>query len=184
METTFDRHDKMFLGLDGDTIAQRMRSILSYLFKLQRLAIMSAVVMVMVKTLITAAIIELNKILHDISLPVHHAPTGSATSTSSTPHPMERMIEQEERNVSASAPPISTTKGSHKKCAGMTADISQPHFQRDKRKKWRKCGRCDLYDTCHNAATCARAQQQLKNGVVKRPRGRPKGSGCGNVTTK
>jgi hypothetical protein len=83
------------------------------------------------------------------------------------------MTEQEEHNVLASAPPISTTKGSRKKCAGMTADIPQPHFQRDKRKKRRKCGRCGLYDTGHNAATCERAQQQLKNGVVKRPMWRP-----------
>jgi hypothetical protein len=77
------------------------------------------------------------------------------------------MTEQEDRNVSASAPPVSIRKGSHKKCAGMTADIPQPNFQHDKRKKWRKCGRCGLYDTGHNAAICERAQQQLKIGVVK-----------------
>jgi hypothetical protein len=35
METTFDRDDKMFLDSDGETTAQRMRSILSGLFKLK-----------------------------------------------------------------------------------------------------------------------------------------------------
>jgi hypothetical protein len=128
METTFDRHDKIFLDLDGDTTVQRMRSILSDLFKLQRSAIMLATAMEMVKTLITTIITELDKIPHDISLPVHRAPTSSAASTSNAPHPTERMIEQEEHNVLASAPPVSTTKGSHKKCAGMTANIPQPHF--------------------------------------------------------
>jgi hypothetical protein len=42
METVFDRHDKMSLGLDGDTKARQTRSILSDLFSLQRSAIMSA----------------------------------------------------------------------------------------------------------------------------------------------
>jgi hypothetical protein len=77
---------------------------------------------------------------------------------------------------------VSTTKGSRKKFARVIADIPQPHFQRDKRKKWRKCRRCGLYDMGHNAATCERAQQQLENSVVKRPRGRPRRGGCGNVT--
>jgi hypothetical protein len=85
METAFDRHDKMFLDPDEETTAQRMRSILLDLFKLQRSAIMSATAMERDKTLITAAITELDKITHDISLPMHRAPTAYATSTSSTP---------------------------------------------------------------------------------------------------
>jgi hypothetical protein len=85
METPFDRHDKMFLSPDGGTTAQRTRTILSDLFKLQRSAIKSAIAMERAKTLIVAAIIELDKIPHDVSLPVHHAPTTSAASTSSTP---------------------------------------------------------------------------------------------------
>jgi hypothetical protein len=140
-----------------DAIAQQTRSILSDLFKLQRSAIMSNTTMERAKTLIAAAVTELDKIPYDVSLPVHHAPIGSAASTSSTPHPAERMTEQQECNILASAPPVSTTKASSKKCAGMTVDIPQPHFQRDKRKKWRKCGSCGLYDTSHNAATCERA---------------------------
>jgi hypothetical protein len=184
MEIAFDRHDKMFLCPDGDTTAQWMRSILSDLFKLQRYAIMSATAMERAKTLIIAAITELDKIPHNVSLPMHCASTGSVASTSNTPHHAERMVEQEECNVSTSAPPVSTTKGGHRKCVGMTTNIPQPHFQCDKRKKQRKCGICGLYDTCHNAATCERAQQQLKNGVVKQPRGRSRGSGRGNATTK
>jgi hypothetical protein len=119
------------------------------------------------KTLIIDVIAELDKIPHDVSLPVHHAPTGSVASTWSTPHPAVRMTEQEEHNVSASAPPAFTTKGNHKTCVGITASIPQPHFQRDRRTKIRKCGRCGLYDTWHNVATCERVHQQLKNGVIK-----------------
>jgi hypothetical protein len=184
MGTPFDRHDKMYLGPDGETIAQWTRNIRSDLFMLQRSAIMCATAMERAKTLIATAIIELDKIPHDISLPVHRASTATAASTSSTPQSVERMTEEEEHNVSAFAPLVSTTKGSHKKYLGMIADISQPHFQRDKRKKRRKCGRCGMYDTSHNAVTCERAQQQLKNGVIKRPRGRPRGSGRVNATTE
>jgi hypothetical protein len=125
MEASFDRHDKMFLSPDGETTAQQTRTILSDLFKLQRSAIMFATAMERAKTLITAAIIELEKIPHDVSLPVHHAP---AASTSGTPQPTERMTEQEEHNVSTSAPPISTTKVIRKKYIGIIADIPQPHF--------------------------------------------------------
>jgi lipopolysaccharide biosynthesis regulator YciM len=81
IETTFDRYEKMFLGLDEDTTTQQARSILSYLFKLQRSAIMSTTAMERVKTLSTAAITEHDKIPHDVSLPVYHTPTSSATST-------------------------------------------------------------------------------------------------------
>jgi hypothetical protein len=142
METAFDRHDKMFLGPDGDTTTQRMICMLSDIFKLQRSAIMYGTIMGRAKTLIAATITELFKIPHDVSLSVHCAPIGSAASTSSTPHPAERMTAQEERNVSTSTPPVSTIKGSCKKCAWMTADIPQHHFQHEKGKKRRKCGRC------------------------------------------
>jgi hypothetical protein len=54
---------------------------------------MSTTIMKNAKTLITYAIIVLDKILHDVSLPIHHAPTGVATLTSSFPHHIERMIE-------------------------------------------------------------------------------------------
>jgi hypothetical protein len=181
IDTPFDRHDKIFLGPDEETTAQWTRTILSDLFKLQKSAIMSPTTMDRAKNLIATTITELDKIPHDVSLPVHRAPAAAA-STSNTPQPTERMTKQEEHNVSASAPPVSTTKGSRKKYAGVIADIPQPHFQWDKRKKRRKCGRCDLYDTGHNAATCERAKQQLENSVVKRPRGRLRGGGRGNAT--
>jgi hypothetical protein len=61
MEISFDRHDKIFLGLDGETTAQWMRSILSDLFKLQRSVIMSATATERAKTLIAATITELGK---------------------------------------------------------------------------------------------------------------------------
>jgi hypothetical protein len=54
---------------------------------------MPATAMERAKTLIADAIIELDKIPHNVSLPVHHGPTGSAASTLSTPHPVERMTE-------------------------------------------------------------------------------------------
>jgi hypothetical protein len=128
METPFDKHDKMFLGPDGETTAQQTRTILSDLFKLQRSAIMYVTIIERAKTLIAAAIIELDKIPHNVSLPVHRAPTAAAVSTSSTPQPAKGMTEQKEHNVSASTPFVSTTKSSHKKYAGMITDIPQPHF--------------------------------------------------------
>jgi hypothetical protein len=91
MDTPFDRHDKIFLGSNGETTAQRTRTIMSDLFKLQISAIMSATAMERAKNLIPAAITELDKIPHDVSLPVHRAP--AAASTSSTPQPAERMTE-------------------------------------------------------------------------------------------
>jgi hypothetical protein len=177
MDTPFNKHDKMFLGPDGETTAQWTRTIPSYLFKLQRSAIMSTTTIGRAKNLIASAITELDKIPHDVSLPVHRAPPATPASTSSTPQPAERMTEKEEHNVSASAPPVSTIKGNRKKYAGVIADIPQPHFQRNKRKKRRKCGRCGLYNTGHNAGTCERAQQQLKNSVVKQLRGGREGAG-------
>jgi hypothetical protein len=117
MDTPFDRYDEMFLGPDGETAAQQTRTIMSDLFNLQRSAIMSATAMKRAKNLIVDAITELDKIPHDVSLPVHRAPAAAA-STSSTPQPTERMTEKEEHNVSASAPPVSTTKGSRKNMQG------------------------------------------------------------------
>jgi hypothetical protein len=117
MDTPFDRHGKTFLGPDGETTTQRTRTILSDLFKLQRSAIMSATAMERVKNLIADAITELDKIPHDVSLPVHCTPATAAALTSSTSQPVKRMTEKEEHNVSASAPPVSTIKGICKKYA-------------------------------------------------------------------
>jgi hypothetical protein len=86
---------------------------------------MSAISMKRAKTLIPAAITELDKIPHGVSLPVHRAP---AASTSSNPQTAKRMTKQEEHNVSATAPLVSTTKGIRKKYVEMITDIPQSHF--------------------------------------------------------
>ena len=176
VETEFDRHDTMLFGPDGDTKARRARSILSDLFKLQWSAIMSETAMQTARSIISNAVNELDKIPHDVGLPMPSATVAAATAdtatdaapSSSSPH-----------QASATAPPISTTKGSHKKSTQVTEDTHIPHFDRDRRKKRRKCSKCGLYDTGHNAATCDKIQQQRGNGVTKRPRGRPRGSGRG-----
>lgn len=186
IETAFDRHDKMFLGPNGDTKARRTRSILSELFRFQRSAVMSEQAMQKAREILENGIAMLDKIPQDISVPIHHAATSTAAPTSSFANNTEGMAEQESASappVSASAPPVSTTKGSRKNSA-VTGDIPQPHFQRDRRKKSRRCGRCGLYDTGHNAATCERAQQELENVPIKRPRGRPRGSGRGRGIEK
>jgi hypothetical protein len=107
MDTPFDRYEKMFLGPDGETTTQWTRIILSDLLKLQRSAIMSATAMERTKTLIIAAITKLDKIPHDVSLPMHRALVAAA-STSSTPSIHH--------------------KGQLQKYAGMITDIPQPHF--------------------------------------------------------
>jgi hypothetical protein len=96
--------------------------------QLQRLAIMSATTMQRAKTLIATAITELDKIPHDVSLLVHRTPTASAASTSSTPHPVERMTEKKNIMYQHRHPLYPPQKASTKKCVGMTADIPQPHF--------------------------------------------------------
>ena len=68
METDFDRHDKPFIGPDGDTKARCMRSLLSDLFKLQRSTIMSAEAWGKAKSPIKDAITILDAIPHDVML--------------------------------------------------------------------------------------------------------------------
>ena len=197
MEIPFDRHNMMFLGPDGDTKARRSRCILTDLFKFSQSAVMSAQAMEKAKQLIADGIALLDAIPHDIGLPGHYTsyPRDAAAATSSGPHYGARRIadmegtslhegvavhdgiaEQEVDLVSPSAPPVSTTKGCRKRVS-ITEGMPQPHFPRDKMKKRRKCGKCGLFGTGHNAATCDRAQQLLKNPKVKRPRGRPRGTG-------
>ena len=117
--------------------------------------------------IIRDAIVALEKIPPDVGFPEHQ---GAAAA--------QEMNEQEEANVSASAPPVSTTKGSRRRWPE-NEEVPQPHFPRAKIKKSRKCSRCGLYNTGHNASTCERAQNQQANGNRKRPRGRPNGSGNG-----
>ena len=79
---------------------------------------------------------------------------------------------QHETSISTSVPLVLTTKRSKKRVIP-EENITQSHYQRDKRKKRRKCGKCGLYNTGHNAATC----EKSKVIVIRRPRGRPKGTG-------
>jgi len=72
--------------------------------------------------------------------------------------------------VSASAPPISSTKGSRTK--GVEGvDLPAPHFKRPQGKNHKRCcKRCNK--SGHNITTCGREAPP-----PKRPRGRPVGSG-------
>jgi len=85
VETEFDRHDTMLFGPDGDTKARRARSILSDLFKLQRSAIMSETAMQTARSIIANAVNELDKIPHDVSLPMQRtAPDPTASTDAAT----------------------------------------------------------------------------------------------------
>jgi hypothetical protein len=190
-ETPFDRHDMVYAGPGGDTKARRTKAILTDLFKLQRSAVMSEQAMEKAKAIITAAIEELDKIPTDLIVPSgpqsRATSYAAGTSTSAAPGPgtvgnMAGVAGPEETLVSPSAPPVSTTKGCRKNST-VADGFPEPHFQRGKEKKRRKCGSCGLYGTGHNSATCERAQQQRGNPVVRRPRGRPKGTG-GKYTVK
>ena len=76
---------------------------------------------------------------------------------------------------------MSTTKGSRKK-NNEGEEGPEPHFQRPKEKKKRRCLKCGKLAPGHNAATCDRVQKMQSEGVTKRPRGRPRGSGRGRGT--
>jgi hypothetical protein len=190
-ETSFDRHDMVYAGPGGDTKARRTKSILTDLFKLQRSAVMSEQAMEKAKAIITAAIEELDKIPTDLIVPsgpqsrersyAGGASTSAAPDTGTIANTLG-VAGQEETLVSPSAPPVSTTKGCRKNST-VADGVPEPHFQRGKEKKRRKCGNCGIYGTGHNSVTCERAQQQKGKPVVKRPRGRPKGTG-GKYTVK
>lgn len=62
--------------------------------------------------------------------------------------------------VSASAPPVSTTKGSRKKLLPVGENVPPPHFQRDRRKKEENIGSVDCMTHDTNTSTCKRSQNQ------------------------
>lgn len=108
-----------------------------------------------------------------------NAPTANASmNTSTTP------LNEQGDTVSAAAPPVSTTKGRRKNNKGGGGDNDpQPHFQRPKEKQKRRCLKCGKLAPGHNSASCARIQAMLeRGGITKRPRGRPRGSGCARGT--
>ena len=142
---------------------------------------MSDTAMQTTRSIIANTVNELDKIPHDVSLPMQRtAPAATASTDAATTSADAAPSSNSPHQASASAPPVSTTKGSCKKSAQVTEDIPIPHFDRDRRKKRRKCTKCGLYDTGHNVGTCDKIQQQRENGVTKRPKGRPRGSGRGN----
>jgi hypothetical protein len=111
------------------------------------------------KQLLRQALVEINQIPHDVG---PFAPTDTMN---------EQLQIEEEQNVSASAPPISSTKGSRAR-AVQGDDVPLPHFKRKpKATHTRRCTGCG--QTGHKITTCGREV------APKRPRGRPVGSGRG-----
>ena len=111
------------------------------------------------KELLRQALWEINQIPHDV---------GPFANTETI---NDQMQLKEEQNVLASAPPISSIKGSHVR--GLQGgDVPLPHFKRKgKLTHTRRCTGCGK--TGHKITTCGREVQP------KRPRGRPIGSGRG-----
>jgi hypothetical protein len=90
-----------------------------------------------------------------------------------TPAPTH--IALEEQVISASAPLISTTKGSRKRNA-TGGDVPAPHFKRPKQSSHvRRCSKCNQLS--HYSTSCGRDAPP-----PKRPRGRPVGSGRQKTT--
>ena len=88
----------------------------------------------------------------------------TGTSTPSVGNDEEMLI------ASASAPPMSTTKGSRRKKLVGVENLPEPHRRReDGKKRTRRCSRC-LKKDGHYASTCTNPPVIQE----KRPRGRPK----------
>ncbi|KAG2649634.1 hypothetical protein PVAP13_1NG122519 [Panicum virgatum] len=155
-DTIFDRHDKVYVGTDGDTTASRMLELIPDWCALQRKAIMSSEGVTKCKELLRQALQVINEIPHDM---------GSSAATTAAGLPF-----REEHIVLASAPPISSTKSSRKKSMeGVDAPVA--HFKRPQGQKHTcRCSVC--HKTGHSSTTCGREAPP-----PKRPRGRPVGSG-------
>ncbi|KAG8078728.1 hypothetical protein GUJ93_ZPchr0007g3006 [Zizania palustris] len=82
---------------------------------------------------------------------------------------------EEHIDISATAPPVSTTKGSRKRGNCMD-DVPEPHTRYEKKKIFKRCSTCGKRER-HNSRTCGKERVE----VPKRPRGRPKGSGAKGV---
>ena len=128
------------------------------------------------------------QILSDAVAALDEIPPDLTNNTTHDTPPMAASIEtpthtaggdQEDVTISATAPPVSTTKGSRKRNTGDENEPT-PHFKRPKDKQKRRCSKCGQLATGHNAATCERVNAAKEQGVTKRPRGRPRGSGRAN----
>jgi hypothetical protein len=103
------------------------------------------------------------------------APNAPGHTPAPTPEPPTTNIALEEQVISASAPPISTTRGSHKRTA-TGGDVPAPHFKRPKQSSHvRRCSKCNKLG--HYSTSCGRDAPP-----PKRPRGRPVGSGRQKTT--
>lgn len=105
------------------------------------------------------ALLEINQIPHSVDQFATTEPIN------------EQLPSGTQEHVSASAPPISSTKGSRAR-EQQGGDVPLPHFKRKaKTKHTRRCTGCGK--TGHKITTCGREVPP------KRPRGRPAGSGRG-----
>jgi hypothetical protein len=110
-----------------------------------------------------------------IPLEQQAAPNAPGHTPAPTPEPPTANIALEEHVISASAPPISTTKGSSKRNA-TGGDVPAPHFKRSKQSSHvRRCSKCNKLG--HYSTSCGRDAPP-----PKRPRGRPVGSGKQKTT--
>ena len=129
-------------------------------------------------------LLNLKKIPHDLTSMIGQTSSTRASAVASSATETNTQVIAESQGiaeqsfvlVSATAPPVSTTKGCRKKQENDDGR-PEPHFKRGKVGKRRKCSKCGKYGTGHNASTCDRAKLQQENPVVKRPRGRPVGTG-------
>ncbi|CAL4969684.1 unnamed protein product [Urochloa decumbens] len=158
--TAFDRHDRMFSGPSGETKASRMLELLPDWCALQQSSVMSSEAVSKCKELLRQALDVVKEIPHDV---------GPSAPTAAAQNPV-----QEEQRVSASAPPVSNTKGGRRGSVAREGGdaVPAPHFNRPQTTEHtRRCSTC--HRSGHNAATCGREPPP------KRPRGRPVGSGRG-----
>ncbi|CAO2144062.1 unnamed protein product [Urochloa humidicola] len=158
--TAFDRHDRMLSGPTGETKASRMLELLPDWCALQQSSVMSSEAVSKCKELLQQALEVIKEIPQDV---------GPLAPIAAAQNPV-----REEQSISASAPPISNTKGGRRGCTVSVGDdaVPKPHFNRpqptDHKRRCKTCHRSG-----HNSATCGREP------TPKRPRGRPVGSGKG-----
>ncbi|CAL5082383.1 unnamed protein product [Urochloa decumbens] len=118
VDTAFDRHDRMFSRPSGETKASQMLELLPDWCALQRSSVMSSEAVSKCKELLKEALDVIKEIPHDV---------GPSATTAAAQNPVP-----EEQSVSASAPPVSNTKGGHRGSAARDGGdaVPAPHFSR------------------------------------------------------